>query len=270
MTISASVVLFNCEPEIIRNLVSSLIVQGVQFVYLVDNSQSDNISDYSDLPNTGYYHNPSNPGFGAAHNRAIEMAMLKDEGFHFVVNPDIQLCKNVISTMVNYMIKDSSIGMMMPEILNSNGSVQYLPKLLPSPMSLVKRKLKLPIRGYHKFIEHYELRFVPRDVIYSCPILSGCFSLLNLDAIRNVGSYDDSFFMYFEDFDLSRRINLKYKTIYFPLIQVIHGYNSEANKSLKLLFTFVFSSIKYFNKWGWFMDRGRDKINQQTLSQFRK
>ena len=270
MTISASVVLFNCEPAIIRNLVSSLILQGVQFVYLVDNSHSNNNSNYSDLPNTGYYHYPSNLGFGAAHNIAIEMAMLQDGGFHFVVNPDIQLCENVISTMVNYMIEDPSIGMMMPEILNTNGSVQYLPKLLPSPLSLVKRKLKLPISGYHEFVENYELRFVPRDVIYSCPILSGCFSLLNLEAIRNVGSYDESFFMYFEDFDLSRRINRKYKTIYYPLIQVIHGYNSEANKSLKLLFTFVFSSIKYFNKWGWFMDRGRDKINQQTLSQFRK
>jgi GT2 family glycosyltransferase len=270
MTISASVVLFNCEPAIIRNLVSSLIVQGVQFVYLVDNSQSNNKSDYSNLPNTGYYHYPNNLGFGAAHNRAIEMAMLKDKGFHFVVNPDIQLCENVISTMVNYMIKDPSIGMMMPEILNTNGSVQYLPKLLPSPMSLVKRKLKLPINIYDRFVENYELRFVPRDVIYSCPILSGCFSLFNLEAIRNVGSYDESFFMYFEDFDISRRINKKYKTIYFPFIQVIHGYNSEANKSLKLLFIFIFSGIKYFNKWGWIIDSERDKINLQTLSQFEK
>lgn len=105
-------------------------------------------------------------------------------------------------------------------------------------------------------------------MIYSCPILSGCFTLLNLDVIQLVGGYDERFFMYFEDFDLSRRVNRFYKTLYFPKVHVTHAYNSEANKSIKLLLIFLTSAIRYFNKWGWIFDLNRKKVNSKTLNQF--
>ena len=60
--------------------------------------------------------------------------------------------------------------------------------------------------------------------------------------------------MYFEDWDLSRRIHKKYKTIYFPEASLYHHYNSGANKRFKLFLVFIKSAITYFNKWGWFFD----------------
>jgi GT2 family glycosyltransferase len=125
-----------------------------------------------------------------------------------------------------------------------------------------------PVKAYQKFINEYELRDIPSDKIYNAPVLSGCFTLLNLNAIKKIGMYDDTFFMYFEDWDLSRRMHKYYKTIYFPKVAVYHGYESGANKNSRLFKIFIKSAIRYFNKWGWFFDSERDKINKVALEQF--
>ena len=267
MDISASIVLYNSESSSIVHLVDSLILQGVQHVYLVDNSPINQQKDFVHISHVTYLHNPANPGFGAAHNIAINLSIKAGANFHFVVNPDIQLGDDVIISMIDYMKQNEDVGLMMPQILNTDRSIQYLPKLLPSPWSIVRRKFKLVYQSYQQFIDNYELRSAPKQ-IYNCPIISGCFSLLNLKAVTQVGSFDERFFMYFEDFDLSRRMHVAYQTIYYPLVHVIHGYDSGANKNFKLLFEFVSSAITYFNKWGWFFDKERDSINLKTLSQF--
>jgi hypothetical protein len=63
-------------------------------------------------------------------------------------------------------------------------------------------------------------------------------------------------------------MHLKYKTIYFPKVSIVHGYESGANKDQRLFKIFVKSAIHYFNKWGWFFDSERNKINKKTLQQF--
>ena len=237
-------------------------------LFLIDNSPTDHLKKLANKPNIEYIHNPSNPGFGAAHNIAIQKAMQVGAKYHFIVNPDIYFEDKVLLPMIEYMKTDQSIGMMMPKILNSDGTEQNLPKLLPSPFSILMRKVKKPFFIYQKFINFYELRHVAKDNIYNAPILSGCFTLLNLNAVKKVGMYDDSFFMYFEDWDLSRRMHNKYKTIYYPLVSVYHNYESGANKSFKLFIIFLQSAFTYFNKWGWFFDNDRKKINKKTLTQF--
>ena len=93
--------------------------------------------------------------------------------------------------------------------------------------------------------------------------------MFRVKALKEIGLYDDRFFMYFEDWDISRRMNQKYKTIYFPKVAIYHGYESGANKNLRLFKIFVESAIRYFNKWGWVMDSDRNKVNRKTLRQFK-
>jgi GT2 family glycosyltransferase len=90
-----------------------------------------------------------------------------------------------------------------------------------------------------------------------------------MDAIKIVGGFDDKYFMYFEDWDLSRRVGEKFKTMYYPLVSVYHGYDSGANKSVRLLIIYIKSAIYYFNKWGWFFDKDRTRVNKTALDQFR-
>lgn len=236
-------------------------------LYLIDNSPQNELSILAE--DFHYIHNPANPGFGAAHNIAIQKAIDSGSKYHFIINPDIHFDTDVITPMVNYMEQNPDVGMIMPKILNEDGSTQFLPKLLPNPFWIFRRKFKKPEQDYMKFVNKYELRNVLTDKIYNAPILSGCFTLLNLKAIKEVGMYDDKFFMYFEDFDLSRRMHQKYKTLYFPEVSVYHGYEGGANKSLKLFKIFLKSMYTYFNKWGWFFDAERKRMNKATLDQFK-
>lgn len=269
MIITASIVLYNTNLDDLLKGVNSMFHTNLNIkLFLIDNSATDKIRELINDSRVIYIHNPSNPGFGAAHNIAIQNAIEIDSKYHFIVNPDIYFESDVISPMIDYMKNDKTIGMMMPQILNLDGSIQNLPKLLPSPFDIVWRKLRKPAKAYEKFINQYELRQVPKHMIYQAPVLSGCFTLLNLQAIKEVGGYDDKFFMYFEDWDLSRRMHKHYKTIYFPVVSVYHGYESGANRSRKLFNIFLNSAITYFNKWGWFFDSERKKINKKSLQQF--
>lgn len=266
---TSSIVLYRNDINLLENTIQSLLkIGGIDKLFLVDNSPTDDLKILVTNPRIKYLHNPSNPGFGAAHNIAIQRAIAEGSNYHFIVNPDIYFDEDVITPMFECMINNKDVGMMMPQILNEDGTIQNLPKLLPNPWNILVRKIKRPSRYYKNFIEKYELRDVPQQQIYNAPILSGCFTLLNLKAIQEVGMYDDNYFMYFEDWDLSRRMHQKYKTIYYPLVSVYHGYESGANKSFKLFKIFVRSAFIYFNKWGWFFDKERKKINKKALSQF--
>ncbi|RDC54318.1 glycosyltransferase [Pedobacter chinensis] len=266
---SGSIVLYNNEATSLKKAIDSFLKANNKGVlYLIDNSTSDVLKKLANMERIHYIHNPSNPGFGAAHNVALNLAIEAGYQYHFIINPDIYFNVDIITPMLNYMQDRPDVGMLMPEVLNEDGSVQYLPKLLPSPFWIFRRKLKKPAKIHQKFVDKYELQKVGRRTIYNSPLLSGCFTLLNLTAIKELGGYDDQYFMYFEDFDLSRRIHRKYKTIYFPNVSVYHSYDSGANKSSRLFSIFVSSAITYFNKWGWFFDKERIKVNKETLKQF--
>lgn len=268
--ISGCIILYKNNREVLLRTISSFLKNQPDIkLFLIDNSPTDELKNIYLDSRVEYLHNPSNPGFGAAHNIAIKKVINNGFNYHFVVNPDVYFNEDVITPMVSYMEKNPKLGMLMPQILNDDGTIQNLPKLLPSPFSVLMRKLKKPKKMYDKFINEYELRFVNKDLIYDAPVLSGCFTLLNLRAIKEVGMYDDSFFMYFEDWDLSRRMHQKYQTTYFPLVSVFHSYESGANKSLRLFKIFVKSARIYFNKWGWFFDADRKKINKRALDQFK-
>lgn len=268
--INLSVVLFNTSLADIQNLLDSFeFVKSEYKLIIIDNSLENSREKYfSGRSNMQYIHNPSNPGFGASHNLAFKISLAESATYHFVINPDVYFKEDVISKMVEYISIDNEIGMMMPQILNLDGTIQNLPKLLPSPYSLILRKIKKPKFLYEDFISKYELRNIDKNLIYNAPILSGCFTVFRMSALEIVGFYDDRFFMYFEDWDLSRRIHSKFKTLYYPETSVYHGYESGANKNKFLFKTFVQSAVKYFNKWGWVFDSNRKIVNENTLEQF--
>ncbi|WP_386693251.1 hypothetical protein O1Q79_00980 [Lonepinella sp. MS14434] len=270
--ITTCIVLYKNDKNELLKAINSLLNSKLNeafTLYLIDNSPTDELKDIVQSENVVYISNPTNPGFGAAHNIAIQKSIESNAKYHFVVNPDVYFKPHVMQTMIDYMNANKFVGMMMPQILNSDGSIQNLPKLLPSPYSVLMRKLKKPKFIYDKFIERYELRNIDKTMIYNAPILSGCFTLFRIDALKEIGFYDDRFFMYFEDWDLSRRVHQKYKTIYFPKVSVHHGYESGANKSKRLFKIFVNSAKVYFNKWGWIFDKERVLINRKTLEQFK-
>ena len=86
---------------------------------------------------------------------------------------------------------------------------------------------------------------------------------LRIDALKVVGLFDERYFMYFEDFDLCRRIAIKFSSIYYPNLSVVHYSNNEHRRSLKLLYYAIRATILYFNKWG-YIDKERLVLNEKV------
>ena len=261
--LNTSIVLYNHSVVEIESLIKSLRQsKQVDEMFLIDNSPVRN-PDFEKLPAT-YIFNNKNLGYGAAHNIAIRKTIEQDIPFHLVVNPDIEFESSILEELEDFMQKNSDVGLLMPKVLYPTGEIQYLCKLLPKPSDLFFRRF-LPSKWSQQSNERFELRQSGYDKLMDVPYLSGCFMLLRTQALKNVGLFDERFFMYPEDIDLTRRIHREYRTVFYPNVSVVHNHTRGSYKSGRLLWIHLINMIRYFNKWGWFFDAERKKVNEETL-----
>jgi GT2 family glycosyltransferase len=263
--INASIVLYNHKPSEIAVLIDTLRKSdAVSEVFLIDNSYKQN-PEFNNF-DVVYIFNNQNIGYGAAHNIAIKKTIEQNIPFHLVVNPDIEFESDILLKIEKFMVENSQIGLLMPKIFSPDGKIQYLCKLVPTPLNLLFRRF-LPKSWTKKRTEKFEMRSSGYNRIMHVPYLSGCFMFLRISALCEIGLFDERFFMYPEDIDLTRRMYRKFRTVFYPEVSVIHAHTRGSYKYGKLLFIHIFNIIKYFNKWGWFFDRERRQINRQIISQ---
>jgi GT2 family glycosyltransferase len=265
--VTASVVLFNTPHFQLSRLLDSIKYANlISKVYLIDNSPNINFSNLYFLPWVIYIHSPENIGYGAGHNIAIREIINQSE-FHFILNPDIYFEPEAIHLMISRIRQDETIGQLMPKVIYPDGSLQYLCKLIPTPMDLIVRRFfRGPLKAIAlKQVQQFELRFTGYNKEMEIPILSGCFMLFRISALKKVGLFDERYFMYLEDFDLTRRMHSHFRTIFFPLASVVHDHAKESYKFNKMLYFHILSAIKYFNKWGWVFDAEREVVNARVI-----
>lgn len=259
-----SIVLYSYNVNEILNLIHKVHIYNSRcLIILIDNSSENNIQYFKKIYFVKYIKSEFNMGFGKGHNISINYCIENHIKFCFIMNYDIDFDTLIFDKLMKYLHDNSDVAMVMPKIVNKDYSLQWLPKLQPSPFSIIKRKLHQMSNGnlFEIFINKYELRNMDICKNYNVPNLSGCFFLLNIKLLNYEALFDERFFLYFEDYDLSRKLTLKYKTVLNNKTYVVHDYQSMANKKVKLFLIFVRSYYKYFNKWGWFKSKELSKIN---------
>lgn len=263
--VCGSIVLYENEPEVVSRAIESFLNTDLKvFLYLIDNSPNDNLRVLANSPNVEYIFVNKNIGFGAGHNIAIKKSVYNSK-YHLVLNPDIYFEKGALEKIFSFMETNSDVGLLMPKILYPDGSIQYLCKMLPTPLEIFLRRF-LPFRKLvEKRNERYELRYTGYDKIMNVPYLSGCFMFLRSNVLQEIGAFDERFFMYFEDTDLTRRIHRKYKTIFYPYVSIFHCYGKESYKKLRVLLIHIKNAFIYFNKYGWVFDKERKEINLKLI-----
>jgi len=264
--ITASIVIYKNNWLEIKRILDCLIAEKNIKIYLSDNSPTDSLKDcLSGYKEVEYIFNRKNLGFGRAHNVAIQKAIEYKSQYHLLVNPDIYFLQGEVQKILDFMEKDDRIGAVMPKVLYPDEKIQYLCKLIPTPFNLIFRRF-FPFERLRKKWDYlYEMRFSNYDKIMDVPCLSGCFLVVKTKALEKTGGFDERYFLYLEDFDLLRRIGKSYRTVFFPEACVYHEYTKGSYKNLKLLKYHIVSAIKYFCKWGWFIDQERTRINSQCL-----
>jgi GT2 family glycosyltransferase len=268
--ITASLVLYNTAKHQLDRLWESIQQSTVvPHLYVVDNSPKATQHPVFNESRVTYIKTAGNLGYGRGHNIALR-TVLKSSEFHFVFNPDIYFGPEELEKMICFMRANGSVGQLMPKVLHQDGSLQYLCKLIPTPADLLLRRfMGGPFKSLlRKRMERFELRFTGYSRIMDVPYLSGCFMLFRVDALRKVGLFDERFFMYPEDIDISRRMNAQFRTVFFPGATIVHDHARDSYKSMRSMWIHIENLVKYFNKWGWIRDSQRSQANRETLKQF--
>ncbi|WP_308765203.1 glycosyltransferase family 2 protein [uncultured Bacteroides sp.] len=268
MDITACIVTYNNSFSVLSKAISSFLNSKLELkLYIIDNSPTDQIRRLCTDRRIEYIFMNSNKGFGAGHN-VIMSDVSKMGKYHLVLNPDIEFKAGTLEKLYQYMEKNEDVGNVMPKVLYPNGELQYLCKLLPTPKDWILRMF-CPFKSIKDRIDHnLEMRFADYDKEMNVPYLSGCFMFLRRSVIEEIGRFDEGIFMYGEDTDLNRRIHMKYRTMYYPEVSIIHNFEKGSHKSLRLLWIHIKAAIYYLNKWGWIFDGQRSTINNVTKRKY--
>lgn len=249
----------------LETVLGCVFVSAIDKLWIIDHSPSDSLKSHVPVNSRVIYRHCSNRGYGAGNNIAIQEAIRQNFKYHLVLNPDIYWKGDIVSPLMRFMDENGDTGMLMPKILYPDGKFQYQAKLLPTPLSLFCKRF-LPGRLKKRTVNKYELRNIADwGKSQNLPYLSGCFMFLRINVLKEIGGFDERFFMYPEDIDLTRRIHEKFKTLYYPDVTVFHRLDRGSTHSLRLFMIHAVNMCRYFNKWGWIKDSGRTKINEESI-----
>lgn len=281
--ITASIVTYNNNLLDLEGILRSLLISPVQKLWIIDHSDTftrlegelqeymrrdDEFLSHESRGFQIHYIKQVNKGYGGGHNVALRKAIEEGSQYHLVVNPDVWFGAEVIPALWRLMEEDKTIAHIMPKVLYLDGAVQCLAKLLPTPFDLFGRFF-LPAKLIAKRNSRFELRHSGYDREMNVPYLSGCFMFLRVSALKSEGLFDERYFMYMEDLDLTRRLHVKYKTLFYPSVSIYHRFSRLSYHDWRLSLVHMASVVRYFNKWGWIYDSGRRRFNKRILKELK-
>ncbi|MCM1051136.1 MAG: glycosyltransferase family 2 protein [Paenibacillus sp.] len=266
--ISISIVTYHTPLAELDTCLRSLASPAVRRIYIVDNARQREVEEWASGKKKIIYIPADNNGYGAGHNIAMRRELgLTDTRYHLVMNSDMQFSHSVISAIVDFMESHPDVGTLQPHMRGRDGEIQHPSRCLPTPADVLIRRF-LPAGWFGAMRSRYLLTHLDDSLAWDIPSHQGSFMFLRKDALREVGLFDERFFMYAEDIDLTRRIHARYRTIYWPGATVIHYHRAASYHSVRMLLVHIVNLIRYFNKWGWIFDRDRAVINA-SISAYR-
>jgi GT2 family glycosyltransferase len=191
-----------------------------------------------------------NAGYGAGHN-AAQRDTASD--LVLVLNPDTELSPEALDEALAFLASREDVVALNPRCVGSDGDAQYLCKRYPSLLVLALRALPFAVLRalFAQRLAHYEYRDLDPGLPAPVRLLSGACLLCRRSAFVTTGGFDERFFMYFEDFDLSLRLAEHGKVFYLPGMRIVHHGGHAARKGLRHSVWFLRSALRFFHRHGW-------------------
>ena len=248
--IDISVIIVNYKVrEYISNLLSSILraQQGFNIeIFVIDNNSEDGSVEFlkSRFPDVTYIANKENVGFGKANNQAIKQAKGK---YSLIINPDTLVSEDTFKVLFAHMESNPACGAAGCKILNPDGtfapeSKRSVPTIRSSFSKVTGLSTLFPTS---KLFKEYYLNSVEENEKAKVPVLSGSFMFWRTNLLKELGGFDERFFMYGEDIDLCYQVqNTKYHIDYVPETSIIH-YKGESSKKGDLRYIRIFNKALY-------------------------
>lgn len=227
-------------------------------VIVADNNSEDSLGEILawQNPEVKFIQNGANLGMGAGNNRGIKKAV---GDYVVIMNPDTLAQRDTFKKLFDYMEANKEVGVVGPMQLNPDQSIQDSCYRWHGLLTPLYRRTPLGNFAFaKKDLDNYLMNDFDHQSIREVDWLLGSFLFCRKSALDEVGYFNDSYFMYFEDTDLCRRFWKKgYKVVYNPNVKIIHNHTRQSaqiawykfftNKATRW---HIASWLRYFRKWG--------------------
>lgn len=192
-------------------------------VFVVDNASHDGSADMvmTDFPLVSLIRNNTNRGFGAANNQALELAT---GDYVLFLNDDCQFTGNILPSLIEqFKAPDTKLGMVGVKLLNADHTIQPSVRAWPGILDQTVIQLKL----HHLFpglVNRYLMTNFNYEQSVEVPQVMGAFMFMPLALAKQYGGFDHDYFVWFEEVDLQRRLQLDGYTVWYEAgVNCIHA-----------------------------------------------
>lgn len=219
-------------------------IQGMEAeVIVVDNCSCDGSLDYLEekFPQVQFIANTVNTGFAKANNLALSRAK---GTFVLYLNPDTLVSENAIKSCLAFFESNSTVGALGVKMVDGSGI--FLPeskRAFPSPLvSFYKLSGLSALFPASRRFGKYALGYLNENLVHEVEVLAGAFLMARTSLLHNSKGFDERYFMYGEDIDLSYCLQqMGYKNYYLGNVSIIHFKGESAQKG-------SFNHLKNFYK----------------------
>lgn len=175
-------------------------------------------------------------GFAANHNQAFRQC---ETALFAVVNPDIRLGQDPFPRLIEAVMEDSC-GLAAPAVRNPEGAVEDSARYFPTPFRLLAKLLKLG-DGRH---------VVAGEAPVAVDWTAGMFLVFRAEAFRDLGGFDEDFFLYYEDVDICARLwRGGRRVVFHPGVSVVHAAQRASRRRPRYMAWHLSSMVRYFAKY---------------------
>ncbi len=220
-------------------------------IIIIDNASVDGscVAIKEQFPNFTLIENSKNFGFGKANNQGFEIAKGK---YVLSLNPDTIIQEDTLRSTIEFLEQNDDCAVVGVKMIDGSGkylleSKRGLPTLWNS---LCKFSGLTTIFPKTSLFSGYYMGHLSEDTVNEVEVLCGAFMMFRSTVLKQLGGFDEDYFMYGEDIDLSQKISAAgYKVYYFPKTRIIHFKGESTKKaSFNYIKNFYNAMLIYVSK----------------------
>ena len=241
MNLSIIILSFNTK-DILDNCLKSILKNSKEIdmeIIVIDNHSTDGSPEFISMnyPNIILIENDSNEGFSKANNQGIKIAKGK---YILLLNSDTLVEKDSLKDLVNFMESHKEIGVVGPQLLNTDHSKQASVGRFPDLLSVF----------IMLFFEHWQQnRFVRTsfDKLTEADWVMGAALMIRKNILEKTGLLDENIFMYYDEVEWCYRIKKAgFKVYYYPKPKIVHLWQKSSQSGREAPILANYKSLVYF------------------------
>ena len=250
MNLSVIIVNYNVKHFLEQCLYSAeAAIKGMDAeIIVVDNNSTDNSIAYLGprFPDVKFITNTENAGFGRACNQGLAVSKGR---FILFLNPDTIVAEDCFSECIRFFETHTDAGAVGVKMIDGSGKfLKESKRAFPSPRTSLYKLFGLSkLFPHSKTFSKYHLGHLDENKNNEVDVLAGAFMMIRRDVIEKVGSFDEIFFMYGEDVDLSYRIQKAgYRNYYVADTRIIHFKGESTRKGTMNYVRMFYNAMSIF------------------------